>query len=228
MNPEAAFITASRDNLQSYFGKLEQSVSSELQKGKLAVLARSEVRAAAALQMASAGGSSAEEDIVVEAARASAGSYNSPTTMWQHQQHDQYRDAAHQEHKQAASTSHTPQLPPIQHFEGQMQPQPMYAPVAINGQIAPPPPPPSHHHPPPPPPAQYHPAQYHYSNGLPPAMPSNGGVNGRYPLPPHVINAPRQKKDIKRRTKTGCLTCRKRRIKVSLRECTPCDMGLAR
>jgi hypothetical protein len=42
----------------------------------------------------------------------------------------------------------------------------------------------------------------------------------RYQLPPQpgdtrVLSGGRHKKEIKRRTKTGCLTCRKRRIKVS-------------
>ena len=41
----------------------------------------------------------------------------------------------------------------------------------------------------------------------------------RYPMPPHLdqrtMSGGRHKKEIKRRTKTGCLTCRKRRIKVS-------------
>ncbi|KAL8808131.1 MAG: hypothetical protein Q9200_004386 [Gallowayella weberi] len=39
----------------------------------------------------------------------------------------------------------------------------------------------------------------------------------RYPLPPpdgRMMSGGRHKKEIKRRTKTGCLTCRKRRIKV--------------
>lgn len=39
----------------------------------------------------------------------------------------------------------------------------------------------------------------------------------RYPLPAaesRVMSGGRHKKEIKRRTKTGCLTCRKRRIKV--------------
>ena len=40
----------------------------------------------------------------------------------------------------------------------------------------------------------------------------------RYPLPPNpdgrILSGGRHKKEIKRRTKTGCLTCRKRRIKV--------------
>ena len=40
----------------------------------------------------------------------------------------------------------------------------------------------------------------------------------RYPLPPptdgRLMSGGKHKKEIKRRTKTGCLTCRKRRIKV--------------
>ncbi|KAK5134965.1 hypothetical protein LTR08_005917 [Meristemomyces frigidus] len=68
----------------------------------------------------------------------------------------------------------------------------------------------------------------HYQNGAmqPAPMPSNVGVNGqsgvlRFPIPPqatqesrHMNGSQRHKKEIKRRTKTGCLTCRKRRIKV--------------
>ena len=47
----------------------------------------------------------------------------------------------------------------------------------------------------------------------------------RYQLPPQpgdtrVLSGGRHKKEIKRRTKTGCLTCRKRRIKVSA-ACNP-------
>jgi hypothetical protein len=74
------------------------------------------------------------------------------------------------------------------------------------------------HHPYPPPP-------YHFpNNAMPPApmnanMPANG-QNGvlRFPIPPAMdarqMTGGRHKKEIKRRTKTGCLTCRKRRIKV--------------
>ncbi len=43
------------------------------------------------------------------------------------------------------------------------------------------------------------------------------GQSIRYPLPPpdaRMMTASRNKKEIKRRTKTGCLTCRRRRIKV--------------
>lgn len=85
-----------------------------------------------------------------------------------------------------------------------------------------PPLPPHQQHAPPYPPPQYHHQQY-----PPPApMPSNVAPNGqngvmRYPLPPQPqldarqMSGGRHKKEIKRRTKTGCLTCRKRRIKVS-------------
>lgn len=56
-------------------------------------------------------------------------------------------------------------------------------------------------------------------------MPATGqqpnGAMMRYALPPQpamdarAMPGGRHKKEIKRRTKTGCLTCRKRRIKVS-------------
>lgn len=59
------------------------------------------------------------------------------------------------------------------------------------------------------------------SGGMPPApMPSIVASNGmmRFPIPQALdtrnTTAGRHKKEIKRRTKTGCLTCRKRRIKV--------------
>ena len=46
----------------------------------------------------------------------------------------------------------------------------------------------------------------------------------QYPIPPQgpdarLLAGRPQKKDIKRRTKTGCLTCRKRRIKASAGSC---------
>ena len=47
-------------------------------------------------------------------------------------------------------------------------------------------------------------------------MPSSPQVM-RWPLPPDehkMLSGGRHKKEVKRRTKTGCLTCRKRRIKV--------------
>ncbi|KAK5168029.1 uncharacterized protein LTR77_006596 [Saxophila tyrrhenica] len=153
-------------------------------------------------------------------------SCHSPSMQYFHPHHvppEHYRASPQQdhEHKQPTSTSHTPLLPPIGDFNGQMMQtaQPQYATVAMNGQMQQPPPPPAHHHHPPP---TYHAPQYHYANGMPPTMPSNVGVNGqnggalpRYALPPQMMVGPnpRPKKDIKRRTKTGCLTCRKRRIK---------------
>lgn len=71
-------------------------------------------------------------------------------------------------------------------------------------------------------PPPYPPPQYQYQNGaMPPgAMPPNGHPM-RFPIPPQPalgaqqMTGGRHKKEIKRRTKTGCLTCRKRRIKVS-------------
>ncbi|KAK3708904.1 hypothetical protein LTR37_011234 [Vermiconidia calcicola] len=136
------------------------------------------------------------------------------------QQHasEAYRDSPQQRHHTPMSMSHAPLLPPIQHFPGaeNMQSQPQYAPPApMNGGAQMPQQP---HHPPP-----YHANQFQYSNGAiqPAPMPSNGGANGqnmmRYAIPPQasvqLAGGGRPKKDIKRRTKTGCLTCRKRRIK---------------
>jgi hypothetical protein len=112
--------------------------------------------------------------------------------------------------------SHAPHLPPIHQFEGSamQSQQPQYAPAPMNGAQMP--------HPPP-----YNPHQFQYANGpmQPPPMPSNLAINGqnavmRYPIPPQgplpMAQARAAKnKEVKRRTKTGCLTCRKRRIKVS-------------
>jgi hypothetical protein len=65
--------------------------------------------------------------------------------------------------------------------------------------------------------------QHYYSHaGHPQGQQMNMGAAPhmvRYQLPPQgdqrVLSGGRHKKEIKRRTKTGCLTCRKRRIKVS-------------
>jgi hypothetical protein len=99
-------------------------------------------------------------------------------------------------------------LPPIRLQDGQQpqaQPQqPMGSPL----------PPPQHGMP------QYYPHPAHAQPGQP--MMANMGPQFnamRYQLPPQadqrVLSGGRHKKEIKRRTKTGCLTCRKRRIKVS-------------
>jgi hypothetical protein len=59
-----------------------------------------------------------------------------------------------------------------------------------------------------------------YIPGYPPGMPQMGissNPQGRYHIPgdpSKMLSGSRHKKEIKRRTKTGCLTCRKRRIKV--------------
>ena len=115
------------------------------------------------------------------------------------------------------SLSHTPLLPPIHHhYEGNamQSQQQQYAPAPMNGAQMP--------HPPP-----YNPHQFQYPNGAmqPPPMPSNLAANGqngmmRFPIPQQVPLPMAQaraakNKEVKRRTKTGCLTCRKRRIKVS-------------
>lgn len=65
------------------------------------------------------------------------------------------------------------------------------------------------------------PAPVHYWNQqgqLYPVMSADPNEHLRYPIPPadsRMMSGGRHKKEIKRRTKTGCLTCRKRRIKVS-------------
>jgi len=77
----------------------------------------------------------------------------------------------------------------------------------------------------PPPVAQM--SQYYHNQGqsLPPpqhanvtSSPHNPAM--RYPLPAdgRIMSGGRHKKEIKRRTKTGCLTCRKRRIKVCMKQ----------
>lgn len=83
------------------------------------------------------------------------------------------------------------------------------------------PPPAQQQLPPPPPPAsQQQQMSYYAAQALPPTSPHMGvaqeGAQLRYPLPPdnRMMSAQRHKRDIKRRTKTGCMTCRKRRIKV--------------
>lgn len=67
-------------------------------------------------------------------------------------------------------------------------------------------------------------SQYYQNQSLPPQqhinVTSDPNQPMRYsiPLPPtenRVMSGGRHKKEIKRRTKTGCLTCRRRRIKVS-------------
>jgi hypothetical protein len=105
-------------------------------------------------------------------------------------------------------------LPPIRLQDGQQQPPPPQHQPAQQQMGSPLPPPP-------------HPMQQYYQPpGHPhPGQPMNMGPAQynhqamRYQLPPQadqrVLSGGRHKKEIKRRTKTGCLTCRKRRIKVS-------------
>ena len=117
----------------------------------------------------------------------------------------------------SSMAQHPVNLPPIRSFDGQTQPaaqQPSSAYPApstlpqpgppMNSQYPPP------HLPPPPAPQPYSLAAYAAQIGI-------GGM--RYSMPQHLdqrnMSGGRHKKEIKRRTKTGCLTCRKRRIKVS-------------
>ncbi|KAK1823671.1 hypothetical protein LTR12_001857 [Friedmanniomyces endolithicus] len=136
----------------------------------------------------------------------------------QHQHHyslsstnGQYPEA----YRPAGQSSHLPPLHSYTEAQPVMQ-QPQHyaaAPTNSNGASMP--------HPPPynPPPGQF---QYHNNNGAmqPAPMPSNGHGGGvmRYPIAQAPeLSGLRGKKEIKRRTKSGCLTCRKRRIK--------CDEG---
>lgn len=133
----------------------------------------------------------------------------------QQQQHQQ-----HHHHHQHNHNHHPPQSHP-QHYDGaHLQHLPAhYAAAAAAGPSMTAP---AMH----PPPSYHHPFAYPHNGAMqqPPPMPSNMLVNGngtmRYALPPQMAPgnlAPRSAsaKQIKRRTKTGCLTCRKRRIKVS-------------
>lgn len=85
-------------------------------------------------------------------------------------------------------------------------------PYPYSARPAPPPPPP------PPPPLSHEYMQRPIYPGIPSVYQP---MHGRMPLPsttdPNLIVAPirHKAKEVKRRTKTGCLTCRKRRIKVS-------------
>lgn len=97
--------------------------------------------------------------------------------------------------------------------------------------------------PPPPPPRQLPPLPYYHNDRAIPQQPDYTAhrsiypelqmpapyqlVSSRVPLPstsdPSLMVAPtrHKTKEVKRRTKTGCLTCRKRRIKVSLCSLSP-------
>lgn len=96
-------------------------------------------------------------------------------------------------------------LPPIRMPDGQTQQQPH--PGAMGSPLPPPP----HAM------GQYY-AHAGHPQGQPMMAPDARMLQQRYQLPPQpeqrVLSGGRHKKEIKRRTKTGCLTCRKRRIKV--------------
>ena len=102
-------------------------------------------------------------------------------------------------------------LPPIRTIDGRQHP-PQQAPQQPQG--GPPAMPPAL-----PPPMNH---QFYPGHTLPPPqhlnITSDPNQPMRYPLPPppdgRIMSGGRHKKEIKRRTKTGCLTCRKRRIKV--------------
>lgn len=127
-------------------------------------------------------------------------------------------------------------LPPIQHFDpppapsmqSQSQPRQFNAAATLSNGV---PQQQQHQHPPPYPPPEYQyqgvvPNQQHSASSNSQVQQiqaaNNGQSNGamRFPIQPQTPSerqgsGGRHKKEIKRRTKTGCLTCRKRRIKVS-------------
>jgi hypothetical protein len=98
-------------------------------------------------------------------------------------------------------------LPPIRLQDGQAQPPPQHA-----QPMGSPLPPPPHGMP------QYYQHAAHAPQGQPMGMGPGGHLQMRYQISPQgdqrLMSGGRHKKEIKRRTKTGCLTCRKRRIKV--------------
>jgi hypothetical protein len=111
-------------------------------------------------------------------------------------------------------------LPPIRLQDGQQPPPPQ--PQQSQQSMGSPLPPPPHGMP------QYYGHPAHPHPHAPPGQqmmanmgPAQFNAAMRYQLPPQhgdqrVLSGGRHKKEIKRRTKTGCLTCRKRRIKVSV------------
>jgi len=140
------------------------------------------------------------------------------TVSLQRQQHQQHyslstTDGQYPEsYRPAGQSSHLPPLHSYTEAQPVMQQPQRYAAAPTNSNGA------SMPHPPPynPPPGQF---QYHNNNGAmqPAPMPSNGHGGGvmRYPIAQAPeLSGVRGKKEIKRRTKSGCLTCRKRRIKV--------------
>lgn len=93
-------------------------------------------------------------------------------------------------------------LPPIRNLDGSQQPQPPQQQGAQATMVSAMPPAMN---------------QYYGQQGGQPFQPtSDPNAPQRWPIPPdgRVMSGGRHKKEIKRRTKTGCLTCRKRRIKV--------------
>lgn len=119
-------------------------------------------------------------------------------------------------------------LPPISSIDFRVQ-HAHHSPPEVVQPLPPPPPPPPRYLPP----IGYHNGgrqipqepqyvqQRHIYTGMQVPSPYAFGPGTRVPLPsttdPSLIVAParHKTKEVKRRTKTGCLTCRKRRIKVS-------------
>ena len=129
----------------------------------------------------------------------SSGQYSSPAMAGQYT----YPPPEGQGNSPSGSNMPLPplSLPPIRSIDGVAQPQ---QPPSQPGPQAP------MGSPMPPTMGQY------YPQGHPFPPTSDPNAPQRWPLPPdgRAMSGGRHKKEIKRRTKTGCLTCRKRRIKV--------------
>jgi len=176
--------------------------------------------------------------------------YTYPSPQGQQSTNEPYRDAP--AGPNMAPRPPSINLPPIRLQDGQQQPQQQQQqqqqqPQQQQQQQQPPPPPPPPPQQPPPPaqpsagsplaPPHVMPQYYAHPGHAPTPLHIPNNSMGpaqfnamRYQLPPQgdarVLSGGRHKKEIKRRTKTGCLTCRKRRIKVSVAPNSP-DSALA-
>ncbi|RCK64384.1 White-opaque regulator 1 [Candida viswanathii] len=122
------------------------------------------------------------------------------------------------QHQQQQQQQQPP--PPIPHGE------PYYHPHAPQGMVAPPPPPPPQQQPLPQ--GYYYVSPQHQpmvANSQQPPMMANGPVPPPRPMYDENNALINKRRIIKRRTRTGCLTCRKRRIKCDERKpsCFNCE-----
>ncbi len=113
-------------------------------------------------------------------------------------QYQSYSNPEGQDNPPSDANMSSLNLPPIRSVDGRPQPPPAtQQPQPQAGQSGPP---------------------FAYYPSYVAAQTSDPSQHLRFAIPPNndgrVMSGGRHKKEIKRRTKTGCLTCRKRRIKV--------------